>query len=71
MSAHHHSSIRLATGQPTPEELAAVLMLLLGPQAPAAPTFSRASEWPGSTRRHRRTIRPGPGAWRGSTLPHP
>ena len=63
------SPLRLVRGDATPEEVAAIMAVLTAPQAPAAPTFSRASEWPGSTRRLRRPNHPGPAAWRASALP--
>jgi len=59
----------LATGSPTPEELAAVVVLLTARSgaAPAAPPAPVRSRWAAPLLRG--PLTPGSGAWRASTLP--
>jgi acyl-CoA carboxylase epsilon subunit len=65
--------LRVVRGDATPEEIAAVVAVLLsrsasGPGAvpdPGAPP----SGWAGRSRLLRRPLFPGPGAWRRSALP--
>ncbi|MDI2130982.1 acyl-CoA carboxylase subunit epsilon [Yinghuangia seranimata] len=60
--------IRIVRGEPTPEELAAIVTVIAakaaggGAEAPAAAP----SEWNAPARRIRRPLRPGAGAWRAS-----
>jgi hypothetical protein len=62
-------ALRVLRGTPTPEELAALVGVLLGRSAPAAPAPAptpsrwRASALPGGP------LQAGPGAWRASGLP--
>ncbi|GII21153.1 acyl-CoA carboxylase subunit epsilon [Planosporangium mesophilum] len=61
-------AIRVVRGTPTPEELAALVGVLLRrpaavPEAPATRSRWRASALPGVP------LRSGPGAWRASGLP--
>ena len=60
--------LRVVRGDPTPEELAALVTVLSARPAPAAPPVRR-SVWGNPARRVRRPLRPGPGAWRASALP--
>ncbi|WP_165821305.1 acyl-CoA carboxylase epsilon subunit [Nocardioides gansuensis] len=60
--------LRVVNADATPEEVAALVAVLLIPQTPATPTPGNPSEWPVSTRLrsfpdHR------PGGWRASSLP--
>jgi len=62
--------LRVVRGDPTPEELAAlvaVLMVRTG-EAEAAPARTR-SAWSDRSRQLRGSLSPGPGAWRRSALP--
>ncbi|WP_299051085.1 acyl-CoA carboxylase subunit epsilon [uncultured Nocardioides sp.] len=62
--------LRVVKGDPTPEQLAALVAVLAaasgGGEAPAA---RRPSEWSRPGRRLRTPHHPGPGAWRASGLP--
>jgi hypothetical protein len=62
-------SLRIIAGSPTPEELAAVTAVLAHALDEAAAEQSqeppRSSAWDRSRRGLRRTLHPGPGAWRG------
>jgi Acyl-CoA carboxylase epsilon subunit len=65
--------LRVVRGNATPEEIAAlVAVLLAGPRAgavsPAPPRLVR-SGWSDRSRQLRRPFHPGPGAWRRSALP--
>ncbi len=60
--------LRVVRGEPTPEQLAAVVALLAPRSAPAAAPPVR-SAWSDPGRRLGLTTRPGPGAWRRSALP--
>jgi acyl-CoA carboxylase epsilon subunit len=60
--------LRVVRGEPTPEELAALLAVLAARPAPAAAPPLR-SAWSDPGRRLGLTARPGPGAWRRSALP--
>ena len=61
--------LRIVTGDPTPEELAALLAVLgtLGAVAPSP--VRRAPDWNAPRRLHRVVHPPGPGGWRASGLP--
>ena len=67
------SDLRIVRGMPADEELAALVAVLFRFSAePAAPARSAGSRWAASTRPgpgSGRVGRPGPGAWRASTLP--
>lgn len=63
--------LRVVRGDPTPEEVAALVVALTG--AAAAPTAGPARRDPGWGDRAsllHRPLYPGPGAWRASGLPH-
>jgi hypothetical protein len=62
--------LSVVRGEPTPAELAAVVVVLAGRArgtqiAPAPPR----SEWAAKSRRLRPQLHQGPGAWRASALP--
>jgi hypothetical protein len=61
--------LRVVKGDPSAEELAALVAVVasLGGPAPAPPR--RTSEWSAARRLQRVVRRPGPGAWRSSSLP--
>jgi hypothetical protein len=63
--------LRVVRGDATPEEIAAVLAVLLSRSgSPDAPPPRRApSAWAGRSRLLRRPLFPGPDAWRRSALP--
>ena len=62
--------LRVVRGDATPEEIAAVLAVLLSRPAVEAPPPRKApSAWSGRSRLLRRPLFPGPGAWRRSGLP--
>jgi hypothetical protein len=57
-------------GEPTPDELAALLAVLASrPQARRSGTRRPASLWSSRSRKLRVPLFPGPGAWRASGLP--
>ncbi|MFI5709847.1 acyl-CoA carboxylase subunit epsilon [Kribbella sp. NPDC051620] len=65
--------LRITKGDPTPEELAALLAVITARSA-AAPadssrTTDRASDWATYWRNHTRPLHPGPGRWRASAHP--
>jgi hypothetical protein len=63
--------IKVVRGNPTPEELAALVAVLAARAAgggEAAPPEAP-SAWRDPARRVRRPLRPGPGAWRASAWP--
>jgi hypothetical protein len=63
--------LRVVRGDPTPEELAALLAVVAARSAaPARPDRVR-SPWVDRGRHLRRPLSPGPGAWRASALPGP
>lgn len=66
--------IRVVRGNPTDEELAAVLMVITA-QASAAGLASKRSqlrpEWNAAHRSVRKSFEYGAGTWRRSALPHP
>ena len=59
--------LRVVRGTATPEELAAVVVLLAraGGTAADAAAPEEPSRWADRSAGHRRPLRPGPGAWRG------
>jgi len=63
--------LRIEAGEPTPEELAAVVAVLAARRGGTAPnTLDVArSAWSAPARSHRGIHAPGPGAWRGSAWP--
>lgn len=66
--------IRVVRGQPTDEELAAVLMVITA-QAVVASLETKhrqlRPEWNAAHRAVRKSFEPGAGTWRRSALPHP
>ncbi len=65
--------LRVVHGDPTPEELAALLAVLSahgGSAGAAEPAEPRSGRWGDPASAVRRRLDPGPGAWRASGLPH-
>jgi Acyl-CoA carboxylase epsilon subunit len=62
-------ALRVVTGDPSAEELAALVAVVASLAAPAAPPARRTPEWNAHRRLQRIVHRPGPGAWRASSLP--
>jgi hypothetical protein len=60
--------LRIVNADATPEEIAALVAVLLTPQTPATPIRQNTSEWPVSNRL-RMPLDPRPGGWRASSLP--
>jgi Acyl-CoA carboxylase epsilon subunit len=62
--------LRVVRGDATPEEIAALVAVLMTRAAPGdARPLRPASAWADRSRLLRRTLHPGPGAWRRSGLP--
>jgi hypothetical protein len=62
--------LAVTRGVPTPEELAAVLVVLASPPAGSASRRGAGqSSWAARSRMLRAAVRPGQGAWRASALP--
>ena len=61
--------LRIVSPNATPEEVAALVAVLTSLGGGSAPAPRRTPEWQASHRRLRETHRPGPGAWRASSLP--
>jgi hypothetical protein len=61
--------LRVVRGQPTAEELAALVALFAARSAGTVPAPRPRSAWADPARRLGLTARPGPGAWRRSALP--
>ncbi len=62
--------IRVVKGEPTPDELAALVAVISAKAAEAGGAEpERPSTWAAYWRSVRGPIRPGPGAWRASGLP--
>ena len=60
-------SLRVVRGDPTPEELAALLAVVTAAgEAPAEPERARRGGWSDPARQLRRPLTPGPNAWRAS-----
>jgi hypothetical protein len=66
--------LRLVRGDATPEEIAAIIAVLAaaagGEDADDAAAGRRTSRWADPVGRVRPPVQHGPGAWRGSALPH-
>jgi len=62
--------LRVVKGQPSAEELAALVAVVASLGEPARPAPRRTPEWNAARRLQRVVHRPGPGAWRASSLPH-
>ena len=66
--------IRVVRGQPTDEELAAVLMVITAQAAASSLAAKREQlrpEWNAAHRGVRKSFEQGAGTWRRSALPHP
>lgn len=61
--------LRVVKGDPTPEELAALVAVVAGRGAAAAPEPPHFSLWSRKARQIRPPQRPGFGAWRASMMP--
>ena len=64
--------LRVVRGDATPEEIAALVAVLMGRSADnEAPSPARSAQglWSDRAARLRRPLSPGPGAWRRSALP--
>jgi len=64
--------LRVVRGDATPEEIAALVAVLLARSADAealGPARSVSGSWADRSRLLRRPLSPGPGAWRRSALP--
>ena len=79
MSRSEHAAperppLRLVRGDATPEEIAAIVTVLAavagGEDGAAGDSGPRASRWSAPVARVRPPVVHGPGAWRGSALPH-
>ena len=55
--------LRVVRGAPTPEELAALVVVVAARAVPARPAPRRPRRWSDPRRRLRSGVRPGPGAW--------
>ena len=62
--------LRVVKGDPSAEELAALVAVVASLGGPAAPTTRRTPDWNAPRRLQRQVQRHGPGAWRASGLPH-
>ena len=62
--------LAVTRGVPTPDELAALVVVLASrPAGPASRGCAVQSSWSAKGRMLRAPVRPGPGAWRASALP--
>jgi hypothetical protein len=61
--------LRIVSGNPTPEEVAALVAVLAASGGGEAPAPRRTPAWSRPQRLVRSTPAPGPGAWRASGLP--
>jgi hypothetical protein len=57
-------------GDPSPDELAALVAVLASLGNPAAVPARRTPDWNAPRRLHRAVLPHGPGGWRASSLPH-
>ncbi|GAA1699030.1 hypothetical protein GCM10009745_51920 [Kribbella yunnanensis] len=63
-------NLQILKGDPTPEELAALVTVLAArPTAPEPTNTERASNWSTYWRNARQPFHPGPGQWRASAHP--
>jgi len=64
------AAFRVVKGDPTDEEIAALTVVLAAVATPAPAAAPRTPDrWSDPSSRFRTPLRPGPGAWRASTLP--
>jgi hypothetical protein len=61
--------LRIVKGDATPEEIAALVVVLASAGAPAPAAPRPRSAWADPARRLHAPLPPGPGAWRASGLP--
>ncbi len=62
--------VRIVRGDPSPEELAALVAVLAARSAGGpAPSAGSGAGWSSYWNSARSPLRPGPGAWRSSSLP--
>jgi hypothetical protein len=61
--------LRIVKGDPTPEEVAALVAVVASMSSPEAPATRQVSAWADPRRGVRTAHRHGPGAWRASGLP--
>jgi hypothetical protein len=61
--------LRVVKGEPTPEELAALVTVLASLAGPPAAPVRRTAAWNAPRRLHRVVHPHGPGGWRASGLP--
>jgi hypothetical protein len=61
--------LAVTRGVPTPDELAALMVVLAGRATDPSSGAARQSSWSAKSRMLRAPVRPGPGAWRASALP--
>jgi hypothetical protein len=69
MSDTEQPLLRVVEGDPTPEEIVALVAVFASLGGPAAPAPRRTPEWQAHHRKVRATHLPGPGGWRSSGLP--
>jgi hypothetical protein len=62
--------LRVVKGDPTPEELAALVAVIAALGSSSAPAQRRTPEWTAPRRLHRVPQHHGPDGWRSSGLPH-
>lgn len=61
--------LRVISGNPTPEEIAAIVAIVSRRGAPTEPAVRPWSRWADKGRMMPQLPSPGPGAWRASTMP--
>ena len=70
MSDEKRPMLRVVSGDPTPEEIAALVAVVGAMGAPGArPPRRRTPEWSAHHRKVRPSLAPGAGGWRSSALP--
>lgn len=69
MSQDEHPALRIVKGDPTPEQLAALVAVVAAASGGEASAPRRTTEWARPARRLRAPHHPGLGAWRASGLP--
>jgi hypothetical protein len=62
--------LRVVRGEPTAEELAALVAVVTARAATIRPVTTPGSAWTDRRRQVRRPLHPGPGAWRRAGLPN-
>jgi hypothetical protein len=62
--------LRVVSGDPSPEELAALVAVVASLGSAAAAPPRRTPAWQAHSRKVRATYASGPGGWRSSGLPH-